>query len=408
MSEARSDVVVIGAGAGGLFLAWLLARSGLSVVLVDRGRGPAPVPRGEILQPNGLALLERHGLLEEFCSLGPSRVERFRFSKTDGGGLLTVDYNLLPPPYRYGLIGLPHLLQELLLRKLRELPQIRIMEEATFVGIERGAGGIRVLVARQGRQETLAALLVVGSDGARSAVRRALGIPVRFHEYRDGYLTLVLPRPPGFGSDARYYLGRGQILGLFPLSKDQIYLFYLIPAKDQARIMKEGLEKFKSLLRAIDDSLGSGLEAVQSFDQVAFMPCVRVQAERWVEDRAALIGDAVHAMNPHVAQGTNQTLEDVSVLHRVIVDCAGRGIFDRQALSPYEELRRPPAAALQRLGDELTLLWNSGALPLVWLRNHILRTVDRNEPLRLKMLSCVAGLKIERYSWSERLGALGL
>jgi monooxygenase len=407
MSNERFDVVIVGAGTGGLFLAWLLGRKGLKVAVIDRGSGPRPIPRGEILQPNGLAILDREGLLDLLVGpAGPFRVERFRFSKTDRTPLCTVDYRLLPPPYNYGLIGLPHLLQEIVLKRISETPTVRLFWSGSFLGFQREAKEVTVKVKHGDRESALTCRLLVGGDGARSEVREALRIPARVHSYRDGYLTLVVPRPPGFESEGRYYLGRREILGFFPVSTNQLYLFYLIPRAALEGMRRRGSDALKDSILRIDSSVP--LDGFSSFEQVAFMPCHRVRARRWVADCAALIGDAAHAMNPHVAQGTNQAIEDAVALARVAVDCFRRGEFGAGALAEYEWERRPVASALQRIGDELTLLWNAGFPPLVRARERVFRTVDRNPRLKKKMLHAVAGLNVSPYTLIDRLEALGL
>lgn len=60
------------------------------------------------------------------------------------------------------------------------------------------------------------------------------------------------------------------------------------------------------------------------------MPCFRVRCRRWVTDGAALIGDAAHAMNPHVAQGRNTAMEDGIVLAEVLEECFRKGDFRRK------------------------------------------------------------------------------
>ncbi|MDC4226010.1 MAG: FAD-dependent monooxygenase [Candidatus Manganitrophus sp.] len=62
------------------------------------------------------------------------------------------------------------------------------------------------------------------------------------------------------------------------------------------------------------------------------MPCFRVQeCRRWVTEGAALIGDAAHAMNPHVAQGRNTAMEDGLVLAEVLEECFRKGDFSAEA-----------------------------------------------------------------------------
>ena len=64
------DIVVVGAGVGGLAVATLLARAGHRVTVLERFDAPKPLGSGLMLQPTGLAALERLGLRDEVTALG--------------------------------------------------------------------------------------------------------------------------------------------------------------------------------------------------------------------------------------------------------------------------------------------------------------------------------------------------
>jgi 2-polyprenyl-6-methoxyphenol hydroxylase-like FAD-dependent oxidoreductase len=137
------------------------------------------------------------------------------------------------------------------------------------------------------------------------------------------------------------------------------------------------------------------------------MPCLKVVPHRWVRHGAALLGDAAHALNPHVAQGRNQALEDAVALDAVLDSCFASGNFGREALALYERIRRPRATVLQRLGDEMAFFWNAGNPIVTSIRDRVFTTLGRDEYLRTKMLSLVAGLSHRPYSTWDRVRALG-
>jgi 2-polyprenyl-6-methoxyphenol hydroxylase-like FAD-dependent oxidoreductase len=405
----RVDLVIVGAGMGSGVLALLSAARGLRVVVLERHPGgPRDPVRGELLQPNGLRILDRLGLLNGLAETEVSRTRRFHFHRIGGGRLVTIDYGVLPEPFNYALVGQPASLMRTLRRRLADTPLVSLRWGWEMVGLVRERGRVVGVEAREGnRLHRIAASVVVGGDGVASPVRAALGIRCRIRTYADGYLTLVLPRPSGFGADGRYYLGRREILGLFPLGTDSLYLFYLWPTGDRPRLEAEGIEAFKARLTAIDPAVAPALAAFSRWDQVGWMPCVKIVPRAWVADGAALLGDAAHALNPHVAQGRNQALEDAVALDAVLASCFQVGNFSRRALALYERLRRPKAHALQRLGDEMAFFWNTGNPLVGWVRDRVFTTLERDEYLRRKMLDLVAGLSGRSYTAWDRVRALG-
>jgi 2-polyprenyl-6-methoxyphenol hydroxylase-like FAD-dependent oxidoreductase len=408
-STTPADLVIVGGGIGGAVLALLTAAKGRRVVVLDRqAAGPNDPNRGEIVQPNGLKVLDHLGLLEGLPTAGISRVRRFHFSRIGGPRLVTVDYGALPGPYNYTLIGHPRALMSTIRSRVAASSLIDMRWGAHVVGLIRDRRGVIGVEADiNGTRTRVPASIVVGGDGSASPVRAALRIRARVHHYADGYLTFVLPRPDRFGDDGRYYVGRREILGVFPLGADAIYAFYLWPAGQRDALEAHGLPAFTERIAAIDPDLRPALGALTRWDQIGWMPCVKVVPRAWVANGAALLGDAAHALNPHVAQGRNQALEDAVALDAVLDSCFAAGNFSRRALALYERLRRPRAETLQRLGDEMALFWNTGNPVLVRVRDRVFATLDRKDDLRHKMLTLVAGLSNRRFSPWDRVRALG-
>jgi len=399
-----TDVAIVGGGIGGLLLALILARHGRRVSIIERQNQLQPVARGELLQPNGIRILDRLGLLDELKSLPVHTCHRFHFYRIGGRKLCTIDYRMLPSPWNYTLITLPHFLLGLILQKLEETDRVRVHLGAEFMGLCRDHDRITGIRAQKGGETfEIQAAIVVGSDGARSRVRESLLIPTRLHTYREAYSTLVIPRPDGFSSDARYFVGRREILGLFPVSDSELYLFYMIPGIGPDRMRGGSLKTLTSAISRIDSSLIGPLQSITDWNQVGYMTCLRVRADRWTAEGAALIGDAAHAMNPHVAQGRNQAMEDAIVLGDLIQESflSPSPLITR--LDRYEKIRRPAVERLQDMGDELTLLWNTGLAPLAWFRDRIFEGMERHPDIRKRVVDTISGLEIRPMAITDRV-----
>lgn len=414
MAEKKYDCVIIGGGGGGLLLSILLGRKGLRIALLEKKTTltypPAAVvpSRGEMIQPSSLKILANIGLLNPLLNLDPHQNRYVHFYNSNGDALCAIDYQRLPPPYNYSLILLPQIIHDLFLKEVSALPNVEIIYGASFQSLLKDANGVTgITYEQESKIKKMNARVVVGADGAASPFRSALSIPYRIHHYQDGYLTALLPRPEGFES-ARYYFGKRKILGLFPVSSQTLYMFYMVP-KDQIGFLRASkISAFKEQVCLINKDIEKPLSALTRWEETAFMPCFRVRCSRWVSDGAVLMGDAAHAMNPHVAQGRNSAMEDAVVLADVLLACFQKGDFSQKALSEYEAARRPSVTLLQRLGDEMTFFWNSGLPPVIWARNQSLKALHRNNTLHDKTLKTISGLEVTPMTLWDRVLMMNL
>jgi len=413
MKKKEYDLVIVGGGPGSMVLALALGIKGYSVAILDRQSSPISRPRGEIIQPNGLKILEAIGLLPELLKEDIHLNKAVHFYQMTGNHLCTVDYQTLPKPYEYSLILLPRVLQKLLIEKASASSNIEIFWGARFENLVRENGKVTgAEVDYQGERTFFKTPVIVGGDGVQSSVRDAFQIKYQLHHYPHGYITGIVKRPEGFHEDSRYYLGKGKIFGLFPVSEHECYFFYLIPSNKREAFQKRGIQRFKDDILSMNDTIRSFLEesldGISSWEETSFMPCFRVRCDQWVVEGGALLGDAVHAMNPHVAQGRNSAMEDGMVLAEVLDNCFRKGDFSRKALNSYELIRRRKVNLLQGIGDEMNWLWNSGWWPLVWSRDRIFQSIGHQADLHTKMLTTIAGLEINPFNLYDRWRALHL
>jgi 6-methylpretetramide 4-monooxygenase len=408
MSE-RADVVLVGAGGGGAVCALALARRGIRTLMLEQAPGPPQGLRGEILQPNGQRILDRLGLLGALPAGAVRRVRYFQFCRVGGERLCTVDYGMLPAPYNRAVVTLPNAAHHVMLDAFETAAPGQLWYGTQFKGLRReGAFVTGVIAEREGRRITVEAKLVIGADGALSQVRDALGIPSRLHRYPEAYLIAMLENPDDL-DQARYYVGRRTIFGLFPAAARRMYLFYMIPADSMQALKAAGLEALRRRWLAIDPSLEKIVATLQDWNQTAYMPAGRVRTSTWVADGAALIGDAAHAMNPHASQGRMQAMEDAMTLAELVPSCLDRGDCSREALAAYERQRRPQVEMLQRLADEQVVFWNTGNPVIAILRDRVFKTLDRNRRLHYRVLATTAGLRTEPpFTLLDRLMAAGL
>ena len=404
----ETDIAVVGAGGGGAVLALALAQKGIKTIVLEQAPGPPQGLRGEILQPNGQQVLDRLGLLTKLPGSSTRTVHQFHFCRVGGQRLCTIDYRDLPPPYNRAVVTLPNVAHHAIVDAVEREPSVSLRYRATFTGLLREKGRVVGLTAKQGDQErTIKAKVVVGADGAFSKVREALQIPADLYLYPQGYLIALLDAAIPMG-EAKYFVGKRTIHGLFPAAGDKIYAFYMIKTGSYDQVKAQGLSALQNAWIAIDPASEPIFRTLIDWKQTAFLPTGRVRTPTWVADGAVLIGDAAHAMNPHASQGRMQAMVDAMTLADLLPECLATNDYAAATLKRYEDSRRPHVAMLQKLADEQVLFWNT-ANPLIgFLRDRVFSTLDRNARLRYRVLSTTAGFRKDPpFGMLDRLMAAG-
>ena len=404
----ETDIAVVGAGGGGAVLALALAQKGIKTIVLEQAPGPPQGLRGEILQPNGQHVLDRLGLLTKLPGSSTRTVHQFHFCRVGGQRLCTIDYRDLPPPYNRAVVTLPNVAHHAIVDAVEREPSVSLRYRATFTGLLREKGRVVGLTAKQGDQErTIRAKVVVGADGAFSKVREALQIPADLYLYPQGYLIALLDAAIPM-SEAKYFVGKRTILGLFPAAGDKVYAFYMIKTGSYDQVKAQGLSTLQNAWIAIDPASEPIFRSLIDWKQTAFLPTGRVRTPTWVADGAVLIGDAAHAMNPHASQGRMQAMVDAMTLADLLPDCLATNDYAAATLKRYEDARRPHVAMLQKLADEQVLFWNTANPLISFLRDRVFSTLDRNARLRYRVLSTTAGLRKDPpFGMLDRLMAAG-
>ncbi len=402
--EERSDVVIVGGGLAGLSLAIGLADRGRSVTVLEARAGVKPVKRGLSLSPNGLQSLEKLRLADDVDKTG-FRIHLVKYLKSRDELLVAYDYSLLKREHNHILTLLPHTL-ELLLRERALNKGVKLHERASFVGLLRESGdtkGVRATVAGVG--SSFLAEVIVGADGAMSKVRESTGIHAEVRKYDHSYVVTVAGETRGC-KDATHHLARGKMLGIFPLEHGS-YVFYYLPTGGFEELKRRGLDTFKADLISLAPELDGPLDEISSWQDFLHMSPVQVKANSWVSDRVALLGDAVHALEPSLGQGANLSLQDVVALLDTLEQCFSEGDFSSTALKRYEETRRPHTELIQQMAEYASTYMNTDSRVIGWLRDRALKKTQNDQSLMLLGLEMASGMK-QRLGFGEKLKLAGI
>jgi 2-polyprenyl-6-methoxyphenol hydroxylase-like FAD-dependent oxidoreductase len=331
-----SNVLVIGAGLAGTATAIGLADAGVAVDLIDVKIEVGAIGSGITMQGNGLRELRRLGVWDAVLAAGYP-FDSLGLRAPDPAGTLLAEI----PDARTGgpdlpaTVGLPRpvLARIMTERALAVGAKLRL---GTAIGsLAQDAGGVDVVFAdgSSGRYD-----LVVGADGIRSATRSMIGITDQPRPTGMGIFRAFGPRPASVTRTDLYYGGPAYIAGYCPTGADTLYAYVVEDARDRsAQTPAERLAAMRELAAAYHgpwDDIRVTLTDPAAVSYTLFESLV-VPAP-WNRGRVVLIGDAVHACPPTLAQGGAQALEDAAVLTELLLS---RTSVDDELWSAFTDRR---------------------------------------------------------------------
>ncbi|TMI12604.1 hypothetical protein E6H33_10590 [Candidatus Bathyarchaeota archaeon] len=180
------------------------------------------------------------------------------------------------------------------------------------------------------------------------------------------------------------------------------YIFYYLPNRTVGELKSAGLESFKKQLADIEPDVSGALSSLGSWSDVAESRARRVDVKNWVSDRAAMLGDAVHALDPSWAQGANLSLQDAVALANTIEKCFESKNFSAQALRGYERERRKQTVFVQNGAERTARLTTTEDRFYYWLGKRVLQRTGRNKDLMRSALRASCGLT-DHFSLREKI-----
>jgi 2-polyprenyl-6-methoxyphenol hydroxylase-like FAD-dependent oxidoreductase len=341
-----TDVLIVGAGAAGLTLAIDLARRGVAFRLIDRLERPFAGSRGKGIQPRSQEVFEDLGVLDRLVAIGGTYPVQRTYAD-DGTHEDLVVVESLPgtpaEPYHLALMVPQFLTERVLRERLSELGG-----QVEFGCELRGfSQDMESVTATLSTGETVHAAYLVGTDGGRSTVRKALGIdfPGKTLGVRAVVADLVVE---GLSRDAWHRWGEGDMarqISMCPLAGTDLFQLQApVPLEGDVDVSPEGLA------RMLRERTGREI-IVRSLAWGSVFAMNARLADRYRQGRVFLAGDAAHAHPPTGGQGLNTSVQDAYNLGWKLASVLDGG--PEMLLESYEEERRPVAAQMLGLSTRL-------------------------------------------------------
>ena len=394
------DVVVAGAGVTGLALAARLATgrhfASLRITVVDAAPRPGVHPDDVALRVSAIAtgsaqFLESVGAWQHLAGSRVCPYDRMLVWDEDDtpGSAATLDFDAaefgIP---QLGFIVENVLLQDALLRCLDETDATVCFEQP--IRLLRQAGRRYELEFDGGN--TSRADLVIGADGARSMVRKAVGIDTSRWPYEQTAIVTHLRPELAHDATARQRFLRDGPLGILPLADGRVSIVWSTTPETARRAIDADDAALGRMLTDASDHVLGRLEVVGP--RGAF-PLVAQHARRYVVPRLALIGDAAHAIHPLAGQGANLGLQDAAELASVVETALDEGLHpgDQPVLRRYERARKGANATMLHLMTGLNRLFATDSRVIGEVRTAGMRLFNRSGPIKERAVKVALGIR---------------
>jgi kynurenine 3-monooxygenase len=357
---ATPEFTIVGSGLASTLMACYLARAGHSVNLYEKRPDPRIFgqERGRsinlALSVRGIAALREVGLADQVLQSGI--IMRGRMIHTRSGALTFQPYGKDDSEALHSVSRSE--LNLTLVKAAANYETVRLFFSRRCTGLDPASGMLDFLDETTHEPIKVPAQVVIGADGAFSAVRSSLQKLDRFNYQQDylthGYKELTIPAGPNgafrLERNALHIWPRGSFMMIALPNRDGSFtctLFWPFEGANSFAALKTEAEVLRYFEQQFPDAVPLIPTLARDFLHNSNGSLVTIRCHPWhLDGRVLLLGDACHAVVPFLGQGMNAAFEDCMVLDRCLTE---HNANIERAFQTYEVLRKVHTDALADL-----------------------------------------------------------
>ncbi len=344
-AEGHYPVLIVGAGPSGLMMAAQLLRYGVQPLIIDSKKGPTEQSRALAVQARSMEIYRQMGLSDKILMQGASALEiklhqnqqetTFLSLKNIGEGMSKFPYIQIYEQSKNERLLLDFLTQNC----------CPVYWNTTLKSLTETTNCTESLLAHENTETKLTCDWLIGADGARSLVRKSLGIPFNGDTYQQKFFLADLQLETGLDQNqVNLFLGDASFNAFFPMNgKGRFRLIGRLPQQ-----LKEDTN-FEAVFLDLQKQLPFSLK-VNSCNWFTTYNLHHRMAGQFTSKKCFLIGDAAHVHSPVGGQGMNTGLQDA---YNLAWKLAGviKNKMRPEILLSYAEERMPVARRLLKTTD---------------------------------------------------------
>ena len=331
-----------------MMLGFLLARAGVSVIVIEKHADFLRDFRGDTVHPSTLEMMYELGLLDEFLKLPHSVVKQISL-QIGKDRVIVGHFEHLPVHCKFiALMPQWDFLNFIADRGRRyQTFDLRMQTEAIDLIEENGrVAGVRAK-SPEGELE-IRAKLIVGCDSRHSTIRTKAGLKSDDYGAPMDVMWFRLSHRPGDSEETVGHIESGRMMVMLNRN-DYWQCAYVIPKGTAEEVRSAGLDKFRQVIADMSPFVRDRLGEIESWDQVKLLTVAVDRLRRWFRPGLLCIGDAAHAMSPIGGVGINLAVQDAVAAANILAQPLRHGTMTIETLESVQRRREFPTRFTQRL-----------------------------------------------------------
>ena len=394
--KVDSDMIIVGGGLNGSLMAIAAANIGFSTIVLDSKDNEASVEnrfdgRSYALALSSVRLLKNLDIFEDIIDKSQPILD-----------IKILDGKLVQGPSQFSLhfdnneihdgpmgqMVEDRFIRKALFTKINKNKQIDYKFNSKVTEHKKQSGYISVTLDNGKKLNTK---LLVGADGRNSELANRADIKKSGWKYNQSALVCAIEHEADHNGVAWQYFMPSGPLAVLPMTGKRSCIVWTEQNANAKAINLFDETRYTKILAA---RLGNFLGKFKIIGDRHTYPLELSIADRFIDDRLALIGDAAHSVHPIAGQGLNAGFKDIAVLAHIIQDAHNRGedLGSLGVLKRYEEWRRFDSAQLAYSTDLFNKLFSNENEALRLARNIGLKLLDSIPVAKRNIIKEAAGI----------------
>ncbi len=350
MNSLSTTCCIAGGGPAGIMLGYLLARTGIDVIVLEKHADFFRDFRGDTVHPSTLQIIDDLGLLDDFLKEPHQKIDKV--SANILGEMVTMgDFSWLRTRAPYIAMMPQWDFLNFLVSQAKRLPSFKLLMEAELIEIinkENTDEVIGAIVNTSTGKIKIDSILLVGADGRHSTVRKKAKLKVKNCGVAIDALWFRISRKIDDSHETFANITPGKIMVM--INRDDYWqCAYLIHKGYLNQLHQQGLGAFQDSIVQIRPIFKDRINEINNWEKVKLLEIQVNRLEKWYKKGLLCIGDAAHAMSPVGGVGINLAIQDAVAASNILIPDLVRKILNDKNLASVQKRRGFPTIMTQSL-----------------------------------------------------------